>query len=134
MPFGFGKKDDGQEKPMVTFNAKYVGGHKAFPKSKDVKVLIYADRIKVTELNIDVLYSSVSNIENADESKISAMRVVLLGVVGALWKKKHVYTVVQYTDPLNEKQTLIFDFEKDMDKAQPLIYQKVLESRQSKTG
>jgi hypothetical protein len=69
-----------------------------YPKSADTKVLIFGDRLEVEKLNLKVPYAAITKIENADESKISAMRVVLLGVIGALWKKKHVYTVIQYHD------------------------------------
>ncbi|MFI5423498.1 MAG: hypothetical protein WB587_11495 [Nitrososphaeraceae archaeon] len=47
----------------------------------------------------------MTNIQNMDEKKISALRVVGLGlvfvplaIVGAVWKKKHIYTVIQYND------------------------------------
>jgi hypothetical protein len=131
MPFGFGKKQgDQQDKPEFKFEAKYIGGHKMYPKPTDTRVLLFNDRIEVEKLNhLKVAYKSITNIENADESKISAMRVALLGIVGALWKKKHTYTVVQYKDVLGEQQTMVFDFEKDIDKVQPIIYQKMLESR-----
>lgn len=129
MPFGFGKKDD-TEKPEIKFDAKYLGGHELYPKSTDTKVLIFKDRLEMEKLNLQVKYSAMTNIENADEKKISALRVVLLGVIGALWKKKHVYTVVEYNDALGEHQALVFDFDKDIDKAKPAIYQKMLQSRQ----
>lgn len=133
MPFGFGGKKDEGEKPEVKYDAKYIGGHKVYPKSTDTKVLIYKDKIVVEKLNLEVPYLSMTNIENADEKKISAMRVVLLGVIGALWKKKHVYTVIQYKDALGEVQSMVFDFEKEIDKAQPLIYQRMLQARMDKT-
>jgi hypothetical protein len=136
MPFGLGKKQEGQEeKPEAKFDAKYIGGHKMFPKATDTKVLIFGDRIEVEKLNhLKVPYKSMTNIENADESKISALRVVLLNVVGALWKKKHTYTVIQYKDALGEQQTMIFDFERQIDKVQPIIYQKMLDSRTGSTA
>jgi len=42
-------------------------------------------------------------IETANEDKISAFRVAMLGIVGKLWKKKHVYTVIQYKDEVGGK-------------------------------
>jgi hypothetical protein len=135
MPFGFGKKQEEQVKPDFRFEAKYVGGHKMYPKPADTKVLLFNDRLEVEKLShLKVAYKSMTNIENADESKISAMRVVLLGLIGALWKKKHTYTVIQYKDALNEQQTMIFDFDKDIDKVQPIIYQKMLDSRASSSA
>jgi hypothetical protein len=130
MPFGFDKKQEEQDRPEFKFEAKYIGGHKMYPKPTDTKVLLFSDRVEVEKLNhLKVAYKSMTNIENADESKISAMRVALLGIVGALWKKKHTYTIIQYKDVLGEQQTIVFDFEKDIDRVQPLIYQKMLETR-----
>ncbi len=74
----------------------------------------------------------MTSIVNTDEKKIAAMRVVLLGVVGLLWKKKHLYTVIQYVDPLSEQQNLVFDFENKIEEVQPLIYNKVIAARQNK--
>lgn len=77
----------------------------------------------------------MTNIENANEDKISAMRVAALGlvflplaIVGAMWKKKHVYTVIQYKDEIGEKTTVL-DFRNKIDEAQPLIYHKMLDSK-----
>jgi hypothetical protein len=99
-------------------------------KSTDTKVLLFRDSLEVEKLDhLKVAYDSMTNIENADESKISAMRVILLGVIGALWKKKHVYTVIQYKDAIGEEQTMVFDFEGDIDKVQPMIYHKMIEAR-----
>ena len=73
----------------------------------------------------------MTNIESANEDKISAFRVAMLGIVGGLWKKKHVYTVIQYKDEVDEK-TIALDFGKKIDEAQLLIYHNMLESRKNK--
>jgi len=74
----------------------------------------------------------MTNIENMDEKKISALRVVGLGqvflplaIVGALWKKKKIYTVIEYNDGI-DTQSLVLDFEKNLEKKQPIIYQKMI--------
>ena len=74
----------------------------------------------------------MTNIESANEDKISAFRVAMLGIVGGLWKKKHVYTVIQYKDEVDEK-TIALDFGKKIDEAQPLIYHNMLESQKNKS-
>jgi Neuraminidase (sialidase) len=71
-------------------------------------------------------YSSIYNIENADKDKVSLFRVVMFGIIGALWKKNHIYTVLQYKDEA-DAQTIILDFKRDIDKLQPFIYRKMLE-------
>ncbi|MGA9743807.1 MAG: hypothetical protein WBQ16_04260 [Nitrososphaeraceae archaeon] len=65
-----------------------------------------------------------------DEQKISADRVIGLGlifvplaIVGAMWKKRHIYTVIRYTDEI-DKQTIVLDFEDNIDEYQPYIYRK----------
>ena len=110
--------------------AKYIGGHKAFPKQTHTQVLILPDRLELVKPSLVVPYISITNIENMDERKISALRVALLGIVGLFWKKKCLYTVVQYNDGLDE-QTIVIDFGKQIDEIQPLIYQKMLEARHS---
>jgi hypothetical protein len=139
MPFGFGgKKEPKVEKPEYKFEVKYLGGHKAFPakKSMDTHMLVYSDRIDLDKpLNLNIPYSSITKFENMDDKKISALRVVGLGlvflplaIVGAMWKKKKVYTVIEYNDGL-DSQTMVFDFEKYLEKMQPIIYHKVMQQR-----
>ena len=62
--------------------AKYIGGHKAFPKQTHTQVLILPDRLELVKPIFIVPYISITNIENMDERKISALRVALLGIVG----------------------------------------------------
>jgi hypothetical protein len=63
-----------------------------------------------------------------DEKKIAAERVVLLGIVGALWKKRHIYTVIHYNDEIGQK-TIVLDFDRFIENLQPFIYKKMLEYR-----
>jgi len=117
-------------KSQTEFLATYVGGHILYPKlRKGVVVSVLHDKLSVSDVNIEIPFTSITKIENGDEKKIAALRVVLLGVVGALWKKKHVYTIIQFKDELQNEQTMIFDFEDQIEIVQPLIYNKVLEVR-----
>ena len=126
------------KKDHPEFQVKYVGGHLLYPKSRNnAYIEILSDKLcitmidfqgdKTTEITLDVPYKSIIIIENADEKKIAAMRVVLLGVIGALWKKKHIYTVIRFKDELENEQTMVFDFGDKIETIQPLIYSKVLE-------
>jgi|SRR5215208_5658121 len=106
--------------------ATYIGGHKAFPKQKHTKVAIYHDRLEILELNLSIPYSFMKNIENMEDKKISKLRVVALGpIIGVLWKKKVLYTVITCNDGIDE-QTIVLDLGKGVDSIQPLIYQKML--------
>jgi len=118
------------------YYTKYVGGHIEYPTAKDCRVFLYNDRLELflnegnykNKPSIAIPYKSIDVIESADESKISALRVAMLGIVGGLWKKKHVYTVIRYKDEFGEK-TVVIDFGKDVEEAQPLIYHKMLEAK-----
>lgn len=119
----------------VHCDMNYIGGHKAYPSSTNTKMYFYEDRIQIGNPELIIPYSKITNIENMDEQKISALRVVGLGlvflplaIVGAMWKKKHLYTVIQYKDEL-DVHTIVIDFEGYIDEAQPLIYRKMLEFR-----
>lgn len=119
-------------------HAKYMGGHPLYVKPSDTGVYLYDDRIEVVNPKLIIPYSAILRIENMDEKKISASRVIVLGlvalplaIVGAMWKKKHIYTVIQYVDEIGEK-TIVLDFGKQVDKAQPLIYRKMSESRKNR--
>jgi hypothetical protein len=116
-------------------DVKYLGGHKAYPRPTDTRMSFYDDRIELEKPNLVIPYSAMKNLENFDEKKISAKRVVALGlvavplaIVGAMWKKNHIYTVIQYQDEMDD-HTIVVDFEEYLDEAQPLIYRKMLELR-----
>jgi hypothetical protein len=76
---------------IKSYTAKYVGGHVEYPTSKDCKVFIYDNKIELHfhdgydyKLTITIPYQSMEKIESANEDKISAFRVAMLGIVGGL--------------------------------------------------
>lgn len=71
-------------------DVKYMGGHVEYPKPINSRIYLYYDRIQLENPDLVIPYQSITNIENMDEKKISALRVVALGIIGALWKKKHI--------------------------------------------
>lgn len=119
--------------PELEFGPKYLGGHKLYPKPLDTKIYVFTDRIEVKELNLRVPYTSISNIENADEKKITAKRMFLVGMFAFAWKKKDIFTIIEYTDGFNQKQVLVFDFgKKKIEEAQLKIYDIMLASQFAK--
>lgn len=94
----------------LVLDAKYLGGHKLYPKSVDTRVYIYSDRIEIPMMHLRVPYTFVSNIENADEKRITAKRIFLVGLFALGWRKKDVYTIIEYVYGFNQKQSLVFDF------------------------
>lgn len=121
-----------KEKPLYGDWIAYMGGHKAHPSPGNVQVFFYDNRMELGQKQekpvLKIPYSSIINIENMDEKKISADRVIVLGLIGALWKKKHIYTVITYKDELDE-QKIILDFEGSVDATQRFIYKKMMEAR-----
>jgi hypothetical protein len=74
--------------PALEVYAKYLGGHKLYPKLVDTIVCIFSDRIEILNIHLRVPYTLMSNIENADEKNITAKRLFLVGSFALGWKKK----------------------------------------------
>ena len=69
-----------------------------------------------------------------DEQRITKTRVFLTGfIVGLLWKKKFLYTVIDYNDGLMD-QTIILDFGRGIEEAQHMIYEGMIKARNSSTS
>jgi hypothetical protein len=95
----------------------------------------FEDRIEVDSPKLVIPYRSMKNIENMTERRISILRVVALGlifvplaIVGALWKKNLIYTVIRFKDDFDD-QMIIVDFDQNLDSAQSVIYNSMLEFR-----
>ena len=64
-------------------------------------------------------------------------RVIGLGVltggigsiIGYLWKRHHILTIIKYTDDTLSSQIMAVDFLGNIKYAQPLIYNKMLETQ-----
>ena len=111
-----------------------------YPKKTDADVRLFQDCIeiqfgKIHKNKIIIPYRSIPDLSNEDEKRITKTRAVLLGitVIGIipdlLWKKRFVYTVIEYTDELGIKQTVIVDFHRNAERAQQSIYGKMIEAR-----
>jgi hypothetical protein len=62
------------------------------------------------KIGISIPFTAIKNVENMDEKRITKTRVFLTGfIVGLLWKKKFLYTVIDYNDGTMD-QTIILDF------------------------
>jgi hypothetical protein len=126
MPFGLGKKEEKTE-----FKGEYLGGHSFYPKKRDVKLILEPENLVVKDMNLTIAYRDISNIENMTKDKISAKRVILLGLVGALWKKEELYMVLTYNDRVaNTEQNMIFKMDK-LEEAQQAIYGRLAAARQT---
>src|SRR5688500_10780594 len=102
---------------MGSYDVKYMGGHVEYPKPTHCRLILYEDRIEIQNPDLVVPFKSIISIENMDDAKISAKRVVGLGlvfiplaIVGAMWKKNHIYTVIQFKDR-NGTKAIILDLD-----------------------
>ena len=114
---------------------KYMGGHKEYPSPSGTRMYFYEERIEVDSPKLVIPYRFMKNIENMTERRISILRVVVLGlifvplaIVGALWKKNHIYTIIRFNDD-SDDQMIIVDFDQNLDSAQSVIYNRMLEFR-----
>ena len=76
---------------------EYMGGHKLYPKKKRTVLHIEKDGLIIEDLdNLKIPFNKIKNLENMDEARITKTRVLLMGpLVGLLWKKKFLYTVIE---------------------------------------
>jgi hypothetical protein len=122
-----------------SYYIKYKGGHNAYPSPTATRMHFYEDRIVVDNPELVISYRFMKNIENIHENRISALRVVVLGlifvplaIVGAMWKKNHIYTIIRFRDDDDDDQKIIVDFDKNLDSAQSVIYKRMLEFRKAR--
>lgn len=125
--FGHQIKPEGAEKPFDHGPVFYVGGHKAYPKSTHSQIYFYEDRFELLPYKLKIYYKSNKNIDNSRERKRHEDWSDL-GLIGLLWKKDAVYTLIEYNDGI-DIQKIILDFNKNANYAQGLIYKKMLEFR-----
>jgi hypothetical protein len=112
---------------------RYLGGHKAFPMPVLSEIYFYEDRFELEANQISVRYSKIRDITNSNELKRDTERLaygilVLPLALAYLWKKNHIYTIIEYDDGV-DTQKIVLDFEKGANYAQSIIYKKMLDCR-----
>jgi hypothetical protein len=108
--------------------AKYAGGDPMFPTEENAVVFMFEDRIQVELFNKSkkifvIPYKNMTDVKSTDGGdRVDAERFLLLGIGGLLWKKHHLYTILEYTEE-NESRELVIDFMNNTKNAQPIIYE-----------
>jgi Short C-terminal domain len=133
------------EKPIVTHYAKYIGlssSDKSYPLEEGAYVKFYEDRVVIdllkTKHQTVVPYKNMTEIQNVDAGKkvdldrVFGLSLVSLGVgtiVGLLWKRHAVITVIKYSDDTSEPQIMALDFMHNTKYAQPIMDRRMREAR-----
>lgn len=118
MVFGRGK---------LGYKAKYLGGHGAFPKSMDCRINLMDSYVEISEFPIQIPYADIVNIQSQTQEKITAKRLLLVGILAIAWKKKKLYMVLTYKEDSIE-HNMIFDVDK-IEEVQPAIYRQMMAAR-----
>ena len=95
---------------------RYLGGHKAYPIPFLSEIYFYEDNFELETNHISIRYSKIKDITNSNEMKRDTERlaygILLLPLALAyLWKKNHIYTIIEYDDGY-DIQKIVLDFEK----------------------
>jgi hypothetical protein len=108
-----------------------MGGHKLYPKKKDTEIWVYPDRIFLKKLELDIPFTSMTNIENSDTERLTKTRMILVPfLLGFFWKKKYLYTVIDYNDGISE-QSIVLDLHRGVEKVQQILYRRMIASRRT---
>ena len=119
----FGKK---KEPKFWKYDAKYVGGHAAFAKDAKGKLFIYPEPgnkvvFESKKVNIEIPFSKIKDSKILTEKEMRARRILLTGLIGLAWKKKHKMLVIDFEDPLGGTQSPVFEPDK-VDKVSSNLY------------
>lgn len=68
----------------------------------------------------------MKNIENSDAERLTKTRMLLTPFfIGFFWKKKYLYTVIDYNDGLDD-QSIVMDIHRGIEKVQAILYAKMI--------
>ena len=123
------KENDEPVRPIDTFFARYIGHlgtNKHIPTDQETYLHVYDEGIliqfrKIKGTQIEIPYASITEILNVEGGK----QIELSGY------KKKILSVIKYKNNSfpDKEQVVVFDFEKGLQKVQPLIYEKMQKAK-----
>ena len=124
----FGRKN---EHRIWKYDAKYLGGHAAFAKDAKGKLYIYPEPehkvvFESKKVNMEIPLSTMKGSKILTDKEIRARRVLLTGLIGLAWKKKHKMLVIDFEDELGDTQSPVFEPDK-VDEVSSRLYNLRLE-------
>lgn len=115
--------------PEYSYKGKYLGGHSAFPKEMKVHINLMPTHIAIPEFPTFIPYENLINVQSMTQEKLTAKRLLLVGIFAFAWKKKKKFMVLSYKDEAGIEQNPVFDVKK-IEEVQPAIYRKMIDARQ----
>lgn len=91
----------------IAYYVDYLGGHALYPNTRHITFCIRDHSFDIPELNINVSFNDILEIFNVDAEKLSTLRVLALGAVGALWRKKERYLVIRFHDSVQVQSVVL---------------------------
>jgi hypothetical protein len=124
----FVKYLDGAPVKPDRYTAFYLGGYAAFPEPQHVLMLTYPDHLEVPELDLDIPYGRLQNVQTMTEERLRALDVFLVGILAFAWKNREDYLVITFSDAAGIEQNPVFDV-KDLSEIQPFLYEQMVGAR-----
>ena len=90
----------------TTYDAKYLGGHSGFPKSRAVHLKLTSEHIEIPELSLMIPLKRIFIVQLVKEEKL-ATRLLNLP-----WAKDKKFMMLTYEDEANFEESMVFDVKK----------------------
>jgi len=94
-----------------------------------VHINLMPNYLEIQEFPAFIPYENIINVQSMSQEKLSAMRLLLVGIFAFAWKKKKQFMVLTYKDDAGIEQNPVFDMKK-IEEVQPAIYRKMIAARQ----
>jgi hypothetical protein len=122
------KRFDNSGKPIAKFDVMYIGGHQAYPKGKDTQAFFFVDGFEINEPLISTTQPHYTRRGYGGEAHNKNRGVYDWHVERTTLEEKLSLYCIDYTDE-NEEETIVLDFHRSVEKAQGLIYQKMIATK-----
>ena len=90
----------------TTFEAKYLGAHSAFQKSKAVHLILTSEHLEIPEMSLVIPLKRISIVHLVKEEKFATSLLTFP------WKKDKKFMMLTYEDENNFEENMVFDVDK----------------------
>jgi hypothetical protein len=104
----------------TTYEAKYLGAHSAFPKSKTVHLTLTPEHIEIPEMTLIIPLKRVSNVQLVKEEKFATSLLTFP------WRKTKKFLMLTYEDENNFEENMVLDVDKTEEAKTAILTAKAL--------